>query len=147
MKNLYLLFSGILIFSLVVGCGSNKELQERAPAQFQQVYYKNASDGLQLFIPVAAIQDNRIELKSVYFRGMKSDLTQDEESPNLYVANFSMGGSDYNMSEKPEDEYGNKAPQKPEKAPAKIDDDEAILVFSQNGQTKYYKLTGIEERD
>ncbi|MFZ0489975.1 MAG: hypothetical protein WAM00_07020 [Salegentibacter sp.] len=147
MKNLYLLFSGILIFSLVTGCGSNKELQERAPAQFQQVYYQNTDDGLKLFIPVAAIQDNRVELNSVYFRGMKSDLKQDEDRQSLYVANFSMGGSDYNMSEKPEGEYGNKAPQKPEKAPAKIEDDEAILVFSQNGQIKYYKLTGIVEKD
>lgn len=145
MRNVYLLFSGILIMTIITSCGSGKELQERAPAQFQTVYYMDTEDGVDLYIPVAAIQDNLVNLESVYFRGMKSDLQQDSEQANLYVANFSLGSSDYNMSENPEDEYGNKAPQKPEKSPFKINDDEAVLVYTMNGRTQYYKLTGIEQ--
>lgn len=147
MKSLSFLISSLFILSLFTSCGSNKDLQERAPAQFQQVYYTSGEDGMELHIPVVAIQDNFIELENVYFRGMKSPLVQDDEQTNLYVANFATGGGDRVMHEDPEEEYGNKAPQKPEKSPFKIDDDQAILEFSQNNQTRYYKITGIEERN
>lgn len=147
MKYVYFLVSSIVMLGLFTGCGSNKELQERAPAQFQDVYYMKEDSGMNLYIPVAVIQDNRVQLESVYFQGMKSDLEQDESRPNLYVANFGIPQSDYIMSSDPKEEYGNKAPQKPEKSPFDIDEDEAILVFSQGGQTKYYKLTGIEEKN
>ncbi|MFD1094476.1 hypothetical protein [Salegentibacter chungangensis] len=147
MKYVYFLFSSMMLLGLVTGCGSNKELQERAPAQFQEVYFSTDDSGVNLYIPVAVIQDNRVKLESVYFKGMKSDLAQDEEQPNLYVANFGVPQGDFVMSDDPKEEYGNKAPQKPEKSPFEIDKDEAILVFTQAGKTKYYKLTGITEKN
>lgn len=146
MKKLLLLFSSIFVLSLVIACGSNKELQERAPAQFQDVYYTAGENGLDLYIPVAVIQDNRISLDSVYFRGMKSPLVKDSEKPNLFTANFSTNGMKI-MSSDPAEENKNRIPQKSEKVPFEIEDDEAILVFSQNEKTKYYKLTGIEEQN
>ena len=44
-------------------------------------------------------------------------------------------------------EYGNKPPQMPEDSPFMIEKDEAILVFTQNDKLKYYKLTGIVEKE
>ena len=132
---------------LFASCGSNKDLQERAPAQFSEVYYTYDSNGIELNIPVTSIQDQRISLDAVYFHGMKSTLMQSEEKPNLYVANFRMGSGDMVMHEDPKEEYGNKPPQLPEKSPFSIDDDEAILVFTQDDQIKYYKLTGIVEKE
>ena len=132
---------------LFASCGSNKDLQERAPAQFSEVYYTYDSNGIELNIPVTSIQDQRISLDAVYFHGMKSTLMQNEEKPNLYVANFRMGSGDMVMHEDPKEEYGNKPPQLPEKSPFSIDDDEAILVFTQDDQIKYYKLTGIVEKE
>lgn len=146
MKKLLFLFSSIFALSLITGCGSNKELQERAPAQFQDVYYTQGENGLDLHIPVAVIQDNRVSLDSVYFRGMKSPLVQDSEQTNLFTANFSTNGMDI-MSSDPAEENKNRVPQKAEKVPFNIEDDEAILVFSQDDKTKYYKLTGIEEKN
>ncbi|MBZ9730464.1 hypothetical protein LB467_12280 [Salegentibacter sp. JZCK2] len=146
MKKLLFLFSSIFALSLITGCGSNKELQERAPAQFQDIYYTQGENGLDLHIPVAAIQDNRVNLESVYFRGMKSPLVQDSEQTNLFMANFSTNGMDV-MSSDPAEENKNRVPQKAEKMPFDIEDNEAILVFSQNDKTKYYKLTGIEEQN
>ncbi len=147
MKTNVLLFAGIFSLIFFGSCGSNKNLQERAPAQFDQVYYTKTSNGLKLNIPVIAIQDQQISLDAVYFHGLKSKLVQDEEQPNLYVADFRTGSGDKVMSKDPKEEYGNTPPQLPEKSPVKIDKDEALLVFTQNGVTKYYKLTGIVEKE
>lgn len=138
---------GLFTLVLFASCGSNKGLQERSPAQFNQVYYSYDSDGIELTIPVASIQDERVSLNSVYFHGMKSDLMQNDEKPNLYVANFRMGTEDMVMDKDPAKEYGNKPPQLPEESPFEIDDDEAILVFTQDDEIKYYKLTGIVEKE
>jgi len=146
MRKLLFLFSSIFALSLITGCGSNKELQERSPAQFQDIYYTQGENGLDLHIPVAAIQDTRVSLESVYFRGMKSTLVQDSEQTNLFKANFSTNGMGI-MSSDPAEENKNRVPQKPEDVPFDIEDNEAILVFSQNNKTKYYKLTGIEEKN
>lgn len=146
MKAPLFLFS-IVLLSLFSSCGSNKELQERAPAQFNQVYYSETEDGLDLYIPVSVIQESRVELESVYFRGMHSPLQLDEEQSGLYVASFDLGKGDKVMHVDPKEEYGNKAPQPPKESPFKINKDEAVLVFKQNDKTKYYKLTGIEERN
>ncbi len=146
MKNFLFFSSLLLVLSIVTGCGSNKELQKRAPAQFHDIYYTQSENGLDLHIPVAAIQDNRVNLESVYFRGMKSPLVQDSEQTNLFKANFSTNGMDI-MSSDPAEENKNRVPQKADKMPFEIEDDEAILVFSQNNKTKYYKLTGIQEQN
>ncbi|MBE7641474.1 hypothetical protein GUB10_14130 [Salegentibacter sp. BLCTC] len=146
MKKLLFLLTGIFAFSLVTSCGSNKELQERAPAQFQDIYYTENENGLDLYIPVAVIQENRVSMDSVYFRGMKSPLVRDSEQTNLFIANFSTGAMDI-MSIDPAEENKNRLPQRTEKVPFEIQDDEAILVFTQNNKTKYYKLTGIEAQN
>ena len=132
---------------IFASCGSNKNLQEDIPAQFGEVYYNYTSEGIQLYIPVVSIQDERISLEAVYFHGMKSPLLQSEERSNLYVAKFRMGSKDMVMHEDPKKEYGNQAPQMPEESPVKIGNDEALLVFSQDDQLKYYKLTGIVEKE
>ena len=147
MKNALRFTAGIFMLVLFASCGSNKDLQERAPAQFNEIYYTYNSEGIQLNIPVASIQDERVKLNAVYFHGMKSGLKQSKERPNLYVANFRMGTGEMVMHEDPKEEYGNKPPQLPQESPFSIDDDEAILVFTQDGKIKYYKLTGIVEKE
>ncbi|MBI6120944.1 hypothetical protein [Salegentibacter maritimus] len=146
MKKLLFLLAGIFALSLVTSCGSNKKLQERAPAQFQDIYYTENENGLDLYIPVAVIQKNMVSMDSVYFRGMKSPLVRDSEQTNLFIANFSTGAMDI-MSIDPAEENKNRLPQRTEKVPFEIQDDEAILVFTQNNKTKYYKLTGIEAQN
>ncbi len=145
-KSLFFML-GLFTLVLFASCGSNKGLQERSPAQFNQVFYSYNSNGIELTIPVASIQDERVSLDAVYFHGMKSDLKNSEERPNLYVANFRMGTGEMVMDKDPAKEYGNKPPQLPEESPYDIEDDEAILVFTQDDEIKYYKLTGIVEKD
>lgn len=143
------LFFMACIFTLVLfsSCMSNKGLQDRAPAQFNEVYYTYDSNGIELNIPVSSIQNEQISLDAVYFHGMKSNLEKSESQPNLYVANFRMGSKDMVMHEDPKEEYGNQPPQMPEESPFSIDKDEAILVFTQDDKIKYYMLTGIVEKE
>ena len=146
MKYLYLVFSTAFAVILLSSCGSNKELQERSPAQFEQSYFTSTTNSLQLFIPVKAIQVNRISFDSVYFRGMKSDLKPDPEKTGVYTAHFNTGNKDLIMSSDPAEEYANKMPQMPVKVPFEINEDEAVVVYKDNNRRKYYKITGIKER-
>ncbi|CAM4082910.1 hypothetical protein [Gillisia limnaea] len=146
MKYFYLVFSTVLAAVLLNSCASNKELQEGSPAQFDQSYFTSTSNSLQLFIPVKAIQANRISLDSVYFRGMKSALQQDPENTGVYTAQFNTGNKELIMSSDPAEEYANKVPQMPVKVPFELKSDEALVVFKENNKKKYYRITGIKER-
>ena len=131
---------------MFAGCGSNQHLQEKAPANFQQVYYTKDASAVNLYIPVNAIQTERVVFNSVYFQDRKADIAIDSSRSGLYVATFPLGKPDLIMSSNPREEYKNKVRAIPEEAPYKIKDDEAILVFTERGVIKFYKLTGIEER-
>lgn len=146
MKKFLPLFSLVLSVILFSSCAGNKGLQEKAPAQFQQAYSTTDAASVKLFIPVSAIQTDRVELNSVYFRGRKAPLEMNPERPGLYMANFNTGKPDMVMHEDPREEYGNKVPEAPAKVPYELDDDEAVIVFTENNTTKFYKITGIEQR-
>lgn len=146
MKNILPYFG--LVFSIVLfsSCAGNKGLQEKAPAQFQQAYFTTDAASVKLFIPVSAIQTERVELNSVYFRGRKAPLELHPDRPGIYMANFDTGKPDMVMHEDPKKEYGNKVPEVHEKPPFELDEDEALIVFTENNTTKFYKITGIEQR-
>ena len=145
MKYVYFLFSSIIIITLFTGCAGNKDLQERAPANLQPAYAVVTEDGTELYIPVASIQTNLVSLDSVYYKGRKAALRKSDEREGLYVAKFNKKG-DMIMSSNPADEYGNKAPILDKKMDFDLKDDEAVLIFIQNGKTKYYKISGITQK-
>lgn len=146
MKTFYLFFSSLIVAALFTGCAGNKNLQERAPAQLGEAYIVTDASSMKLHIPVRSIQLDRVSLDSVYFRGRAAVLEQDPSTPGHYTALFNTGKPDLIMSSDPKEEYENKMPRTAAKSPFKLDDDEAVIVFSQNAKTKYYKLTGIKER-
>jgi len=146
MKYIYFLLSAVFITAIFSSCAGNKELEERPPAQFQQAYFTSTQDLIELYIPLVTIQSNQVALDSVYFRGLKSILQEDAQDPGVYFAQFYKGKQDLIMSSDPKEEYANKMPQKAEKVPFELQDDEALIVFTQNNKTKYFKITGILER-
>ena len=146
MKYLYLLLSATFITVLFASCAGNKELQEKAPTNLGNAYYTSQGDIITLYVPVSSIQANRVSLESVYFRNKKRNLVTNAENPGVYMAVFEMGKPDMIMSADPKEEYGNKMPQKEEKMDFELNDDEAILIFTQNSKVKYYKLTGVKEK-
>jgi hypothetical protein len=146
MKYIYFLLSAVFITAIFSSCAGNKELEERPPAQFQQAYFTSTQDLIELYIPLVTIQSNQVALDSVYFRGLKSILQEDAQDPGVYFAQFYKGKQDLIMSSDPKEEYANKMPQKAGKLPFELQDDEAVIVFTQNNKTKYFKITGILER-
>ncbi len=146
MKYIYFLLSAVLITAIFSNCAGNKELEVRPPAQFQQAYFTSIQDSIELYIPVLTIQTNHVALDSVYFRGLKATLQEDLQAPGVYYAQFYKGKQDLIMSSDPNEEYLNKMPQKAEKVPFELQDHEAVIVFTQNNKTKYFKITGIMER-
>lgn len=146
MKYIYFLLSAAFITAIFSNCAGNKELQERAPAQFKQAYFTSTQDSIKLYIPVGAIQTDRVSLDSVYFKGLKATLQKDLQNPGIYFAQFYIGKQDLIMSSDPKEEYVNKMPQKSEEVPFELEDDEAVIVFTQNNKTKYFRITGIQER-
>ncbi len=146
MKYIYFILSAAFITAIFSNCGGNKELQERPPAQFRQAYFTSNQDSITLYIPVVTIQTKQVALDSVYFRGLKAALQEDVQNTDVYFAHFNKGKQDLIMSSDPKEEYVNKMPQKAEKVPFEIQNDEALIVFTQNNRTKYFKITGILER-
>ncbi|TVZ26270.1 hypothetical protein JM83_1224 [Gillisia sp. Hel_I_86] len=146
MKHLYLFFSISLVTILFASCAGNNGLQEKEPATMDSAYYTTKGEEITFYIPVTAIQSNRVSLDEVYFRNKKANLTTSPDKPGVYMATFQMAKPDMIMSSDPKEEYGNKLPQKTEKMDFELKDDEAILIFTQNSKVKYYKLTGVKER-
>jgi hypothetical protein len=146
MKYLYLLLSATLVTLLFASCAGNKDLQGKAPANMGNAYYTSQGETITLYIPVSSIQTNRVSLDSVYFRNKKASLVTSPDKPGVYMATFEMGKPDMIMSSDPKEEYGNKMPQKMDKMDFELNDDEAVLIFTQNSKVKYYKLTGVKER-
>jgi len=145
MKYIYFLLSAVFITVILSNCAGNKELQKRPPAQFQQAYFTSTQDSIKLYIPVVTVQTNHVALDSVYFQGLKATLQEEVQNPGVYFAQFYKGKQDFIMSSDPKEEYVNKLPQKAEKVPFELQDDEAVIVFTQNNKTKYFKITGILE--
>jgi len=146
MKYLYLLISVTLVAALFTSCAGNKDLQEKAPANMGSAYYIAQGEVITLYIPVTAIQSNRVSLDGVYFRNKKANLVTSPDSLGVFMATFNTGKPDMIMSSDPKEEFGNKMPQKTDKMDFDLKDDEAILIFTQNSKVKYYKLTGVKER-
>lgn len=131
--------------AIFISCAGSK-IQEKAPAQFEKAFYEEQGDFINLYLPVTAIQANRISLDSVYFRGRKAALKQDERQPGMYSAKFNTGKEDMILSSDPREEYKNKLPETPVEVPFKIRESEAILVFKENDEVKHYKISGILNR-
>lgn len=146
MRYLYLLLSATLVTVLFSSCAGNKDLQEKAPVKMDNPYYTSQGDVIKFYLPVSAIQTNRISLESVYFRNNKADLIASPDSSGVYMATINLSKTDMIMSSDPKEEYGNKMPQMKEKIDFELKDDEAILIFTQNSKVKYYKIKGVKER-
>ncbi|WP_029036338.1 hypothetical protein [Salinimicrobium xinjiangense] len=156
MKPFLLSFSALLVIFSFSNCANGKQLQENPPKVVQQPYYstwtggvKAAGSGFNLFIPVE--KGSEIVLDTVYFRGKKGMLEKDPSNENLYVARFKTASAehdrDFVMHEDPRMEYGNKPPAIRERIPFELKEGEAVVHYTKNGKSKYFRLTDIQKKD
>lgn len=143
MRYFYAFFGFLFTSFLFTNCGGTKNLQEVPPADLGQAYIIPQENKLIFYLPVNSIQTDAVSLDSIYFRSRKAPLSREEGN---YIAEFKTGQEDLIMSSDPKEEYGNRLPVKLEKLPFDLEDNEAILVFTRDGQVNYFKLEGIKER-
>ena len=122
-------------------CSSTKKLQKETSFETGQVYYNQNDSLIQVYIPIKS-NPNRIILDSVYFRGNQAKLTQEG---NLFIGKINLQTTakrDIIMSNAPHAEYGNKIPL-PKRGRFKLEENECIVSYMENGTIKYLKISNV----
>lgn len=158
MKFIKHIFSLILLFVMMGSfsqCSSVKQLETKAPTYFGNVYFQKwvagvegGGSGINLVIPVAT---NSIALDSVYFRNKSAKLELGTTTtPKIYIGRFKTAlnqKKDMILSSDPKEEFKNKVPETTETIPFELKDNECVVSYQEGSKTKYYKITGIVEKD
>ncbi|HEA28993.1 MAG TPA: hypothetical protein ENH91_03195 [Leeuwenhoekiella sp.] len=152
MKNLLGFIVAIAGLNIVASCAQNRQLVDQLPFKITQQYYtswvaqqpKNSS-GMDVYITITDKPDD-ISLKSIFFKEQSAVLTQ--KKGGIYSAHFisTQEKADYTISTDRSKEVNNPKPQLPEEPPVKIRASEALLIYSQNGKTHYFKLKNMKDK-
>lgn len=153
------LFSTIAMLLLSASkCSETQKLQKKAPLSIEDVYIENwtspeasGHSGHTLYIPINSQDKSGITLDSVYFRNQTAKLIKTStESNTVYVARFEipkLSNPDIILSSDPLEEMQNKPPRIPKNIPFKLKRTEGIVSYKVNGETRYYKLEGVTQKD
>ncbi len=100
---------------------------------FQEWYagIKVGGTGINVFIPISEISNN-VVLDNLYFRNLKGKLTK---SGDKYIA----------VLKNPSRHYTFHKVEKPADYPFDLSNDECVISYVENGQTKYHKITALYE--
>ena len=132
----------ITTFSLMFQCASTKEtaivFEEQPPftvkpVVFQEWYagIKVGGTGINVFMPISNV-DKGVVFDEIYFRNLKGKLIKNEEE---YMA----------ILKNPSRHYTFRIAEKPEDYPFNLNDNECVISYIQNGQTKYHKIKALNE--
>jgi len=101
---------------------------------------KNGDSGYNIYFPNLNANNN-VKLDSIYFRGIKGKLS---EGRATYIANL------YNPSPYDRDmsiEAAFKKEDKSKKFPFELSNTECVISYIENGERKYFKISGLIERE
>lgn len=149
-----LLFSVLmlLVMASFSQCAGSKKIQDKAPVTIDQAYCQSwvagiegGGSGLDIFIP---IKNKFFPLDSVYFRGKVTKL---EIAPDslMFIGRFKMAFNqpkDIIMHKDPKKEIGNQMPEIPKKIPFDLKDDECVISYLDDEETKYFMVKNIVEK-
>lgn len=132
----------VLTLSLVYQCGSSKvaavNFEDQTPFTvkpivFQEWYagIKVGGTGINVFIPVSDVEAG-VELDEIYFRNLKGKLIEKEKE---YVA----------VLKHPSRHYTFRIADKPQDYPFDLKNNECVISYVQNGQTKFCKIKTLNE--
>ncbi|WP_073083728.1 hypothetical protein [Winogradskyella jejuensis] len=122
------------------------KLQKKAPTTFGDVYCQNWVAGVQgggsgtnIFIE---IKDENIVLDSVHFRGKTVKLETKPANPQLFIGRLKSEGNTNQY------EVVSTSDQKEqmEDFPFRLENDECVVSYKENGKIKYFKLIDIKEK-
>lgn len=138
-KSIYTLFVTFAILSTLQCSSSKYKLQETSTFQFDKVYFqewyagiKVGGTGINMYFP--NLNDaNIVRMDSVYFRNLKGKLVRGRAMYSAILKNRSpYDTTPINPSVKP---------------PFKLSANECVVSYIENGETKYFKLKNLKERE
>lgn len=155
MKLLLKTIPALLVLFSFSNCANGKKLQEDAPVAIdvEQAYYttwtggvRTAGSGYNLFIPLKP--NSQIQLDSAFFRGRKAVIEKVDSEAGLFVARFkNPSKKDIIMHADPKEEYGNEPPVILEKLPFELEEDEAVVKYSKNGNSNYFRIKEVKKKE
>ncbi len=103
------------------------------PVVFQEWYagIKVGGTGINVFIPISNVNEG-VVLNEVYFRNLKGKLVKNE---NKYTA----------ILKNPSPNYTFQKAERPADYPFQLKEDECVISYLENGQTKYHKIISLKE--
>ena len=134
-----------LVLVSYFSCSSAKMLQNESQLEIGKVYYQESNSMTTVFIPIKS-NPNNIVLDSVYFKGKQAKL---EHKNNLFIGNFASSiaqKQDVIMSNEPYAEYGNQVLKLPKKSPFELKDNECMVSYKKENETKYFKIENIIQK-
>ncbi len=154
------LLANLFLFSLVLTCftqcSSAQKLEKETPFKIGNAYFQSwvagvegGGSGINIFITVEGKSQDKTELDSVYFRGKASKFETKPNNLDLFIGRFSTPFNqkrDLIMSNKPDAEYGNEAPQPNFKIPFDLKDDECVISYKEGNKTKYFRIENVAEK-
>ena len=133
----YVLSCFILFCLCLTSCTSQKKLQTETPFEIgkasSQPYVggrEESGSGTELRIPVSFLNTTDIEIKEIYFRGKQvKALVNTVDNQEMIVVRIP-----------------NNNPESYETLDLKLNTDEAVISYNENGEKKYAKINGIKQK-
>ncbi len=150
----------LVVALLFVNCSSSKDvleassiaLEEKPSFQLGTVYFQKwvagiqgGGSGIHLYI-TEKTNRNYVVFDSAYFRGLSAKIHVGKIG---YLASFKTPlnqKEDVVMDGDSNREYGNKLPKGNPTFPFKLQDNECVIQYTENGKTMYYKVTTVFEK-
>ncbi len=130
-----------LFFLVIIGCSGSKKVNTQLPIQASHAYFQNwttdisiGSSGTNIFIANLTVKNN-ITIDSVFFRKMKGKLVKGRSLYSTQLVRMLPNSQ------------GNKLTTEGVTIPITVGNHECAVSYIENGETKYYKITNVTERE
>lgn len=153
-------FAVFITAVMLYSCKSTKEasktntiiLEEKPSFELDQVYFQKwvagvqgGGSGIHMYV-IVKTNKKHVVLDSVYFRDMQAKMQLGKIG---YLASFKTPFNqkdDIIMDGDSKQEYGNNLPENDNHFPFVLQDNECVIQYTENGNTKYYKVKDIVEK-
>jgi len=154
MKHFLNIFFASILVVLFTQCSSAQKLQDRTPFSIDEVYsqkwiagVQGGGSGINVLIKLKGNNHN-VVFNSIYFRGKVTKLEINPDR-NFCIGRFSTPFNkkqDVILSDEPNAEFGNEAPIIPKEIPFDLKDNECVISYTENNNTKYFIIEDIKEK-
>ncbi|MFC7356110.1 hypothetical protein ACFQO1_00295 [Jejudonia soesokkakensis] len=143
------------LFFSFSNCGGAQEvsglpLEENPPFTIAEAAFqkwvagtREGGSGIELYINISNVSEG-VVFNDIYFRNKKTTLFTSPTIRSQYRASFTSAPSDRVMDLNPEKEAKNTPPVK---FPFQLKDTEAVVSYTYKGNSEYFKITQLDEKE